>query len=286
MTFFTIGMALEPEAALGRGDRPAGPGVRRQPLRLHHLDRPGRSRGSSSTGPSRRPYREPREIGSPTATTTPAATSPRSRPSSRRSLRAAPAGREEADRRQPDPGRDPARPPALGQRPVLPDRCVSVRPINQAGWFAMTRTRRFAAFVPEGLRRTGGDNPAHRGFAPGASGRGRRAAHRLCRYLQLSAPRCASNPGGPAARQRSRHPPLPGGSRHRGDDARRHPRDGHQPELPGVECRRDPALFRQRDRSGGRRQGGNGQRLRHRPGRRATGRCSTPFARAVRVPPS
>ena len=32
---------------------------------------------------------------------------------------------------------------------------------------------------------------------------------------------------------------------HRGDDARRRLRDGHEPELPGFECRRHPPVFRQ-----------------------------------------
>ena len=32
---------VELQTALGRGDRPAGPGLRDQPVRLHHLDRPG-----------------------------------------------------------------------------------------------------------------------------------------------------------------------------------------------------------------------------------------------------
>ena len=72
------------------------------------------------------------------------------------------------------------------------------------------------------------------GERPIASGRGSRAAPRLCRHLQFSAPRCPADASGPAARQWPRHPPLPGGSDHRGDDARRHSRDGHQPELPGV----------------------------------------------------
>ena len=30
-----------------------------------------------------------------------------------------------------------------------------------------------------------------------------------------------------------------------GDDARRRSRDGHEPELPGLECRRNPPVFRQ-----------------------------------------
>ena len=38
--------------------------------------------------------------------------------------------------------------------------------------------------------------------------------------FQFSAPRCVANPGRSAARQWSRHSPLSGGSRHRGDDAR------------------------------------------------------------------
>ena len=109
--------------------------------------------------------------------------------------------------------------------------------------------------VPEDLGRDGGGGPARRRPDPGAGGRARRAARRLRRHLQLPAPRRPADSGGPAARQRSRHPPVPGRSRHRSDDARRRPRDGHQPELPGLERRRDPALFRQRDRSGGRRQG-------------------------------
>ena len=54
----------------------------------------------------------------------------------------------------------------------------------------------------------------------------------------------------------------------RGDDARRRPRDGHQPEPPGRERGRHPPVLRQRDRPRGRGQGGHGQRLRHRPGRR------------------
>ena len=98
----------------------------------------------------------------------------------------------------------------------------------------------------------------------------RRAAPRLRRHLQLPARRRAADPGGPAARQRPRHPPLPGGPRHRGADARRRSRDGHQPELPGGERRRHPPVLRQRDRPGGPGQGGHGQRLRHRPGGRET----------------
>ena len=49
-------------------------------------------------------------------------------------------------------------------------------------------------------------------------------------------------------------------------DAERRPRDGHEPELPGPERRRHPAVFGQRDRSGRRGQGGHGQRLRRSTG--------------------
>ena len=73
-----------------------------------------------------------------------------------------------------------------------------------------------------------------------AIGRGRRAAPRLCRHLQFSASRRAADAGGSATGQRLRHPPFPRGSRHRGADARRHSRDGNEPQLPGLECRRGP----------------------------------------------
>ena len=75
------------------------------------------------------------------------------------------------------------------------------------------RPDRFPTLVPEDLGRTGGDDPAARRLAAGAIGGSRGAAHRLCRHLQLPAPRRAADPGGPAARQRSRHPPFPGRSR-------------------------------------------------------------------------
>ena len=77
-------------------------------------------------------------------------------------------------------------------------------------------TQSLPTVIPEDVNRTGGDLPLDGFVASDRSARSRRTAPRLCRHLQLSAPRRAADPGGPAARQWSRHPPLPGGSQQPG----------------------------------------------------------------------
>ena len=85
----------------------------------------------------------------------------------------------------------------------------------------------------------GGDRSACR--AGDRPGRERGAAPRVRRHVQFSPARHAADPGGPAARQRPRHPHLPRGPHDRGHDGRRRPRDGHEPELPGAERAPAPA---------------------------------------------
>ena len=106
-------------------------------------------------------------------------------------------------------------------------------------------TQSFTTFLFDSLCRACGGNTSTGWFAPGAVGRSHRAARRLCRNLQFSAPRCVADPSRSTARQWSRHSSLSGESRHRGADARRHPRDGHEPELFGLEHLGNPPVFRQ-----------------------------------------
>ena len=91
----------------------------------------------------------------------------------------------------------------------------------------LDRDRRVPPIVPEDRRRSGRNRPARgrarcaAGRGPRAAGRRRRAADRLRGHVQLAAARRAADAGGSAARQRPRHPHLPGRSRDRRADAAR-----------------------------------------------------------------
>ena len=103
------------------------------------------------------------------------------------------------------------------------------------------------------------------------AGRRCRASGRLCRDLQLPASRHAPDPGRSASREWPWHSSLSDRSRHRIDDALRRRRDRHEPELPRPQRRRNPPLFRERDRSGRRRQARQHHRVRRQSGRRKAG---------------
>jgi hypothetical protein len=111
----------------------------------------------------------------------------------------------------------------------------SDRLLNQTGRDHDDSARQFATVFFENVCRPCGFNNPRGWFESGAITRSRRTTARLCRNLQLSAPRCVADPGGSAAGQWSRNSPLSRKSRHRGDDDRWHPRNGNEPELPGFE---------------------------------------------------
>ena len=128
----------------------------------------------------------------------------------------------------------------------------------------------FPTLVLENRRRCcrGG---APRGICDASGSRcGRRAADGVCRDFQLTAPRRVADAGGSAPRQWPGHSPLSCRSHQRSDGTRRHPRDGHESELPGAECLRNLPLFGQRNSPRGREQGRDCQRLRHRSRGRET----------------